>query len=1336
MGTRAKIGDSVYVIDTSVVIEGYISKLIGEKKINGRIIIPRVIIGELENQANNGQETGFLGLDEIQKLQELKNEGIIELSFAGDKPNMFHIEQARFGGEVDSLVRDLAFSEGATLITADKVQSHSAKAFGIEVLYLHHQDSGNKLLIEKYFDEETMSVHIKEDCKPKAKRGKPGEWRLDIINEKETSQPKVQEFAKDIVERARIEHNAFVEISRPGSTIVQYKDYRIVIAKPPVSDGWEITAVRPIKILKLEDYSLPDKIAERIKKQARGVIIAGTTGSGKCLEKNTPVYSKEFGKININYLLNKCDYNGVSKQYKPKRDITLLGINREGKLSNNKLKRVILRNVNSLFNLKTKSGKSIDATEEHPFLIFRENEGARWISLKDIKEGDFIATPERLEFNENKQKLDIIRKLNENTMYALCKINKDLPCYMKYKIHKGERNILKFIFEKNMNKFNIKDIKIYSKSRLEVLIKNLVIGGFIKKIDKEQYSLNHRFYKFRGNQWLSMNDINSKYLIAKISEKDILLLKNIGKNSRESLSIKPVYETSPELIKILAYLNSEGTRKFGISNTSQEILNEFFECTKKVFGIDKTNFKKYGDTYCIEASETLFIFFKNLLNYESKSKSKSFRISFPRFFANLSIEEKKCYLRCYFDAESSVSDKDIELTSASLKHINEINNLLLSLNIQGRISKKTTYARNSKNPKIRDYWRLSISGSENLDRYKTEIGYLLEYKKEKLNNIIKENGITNVDSLPAYNLLKKIKGLLGDYDFRIYSHSNYSKRQLKKILPKIYKELNKHYENLENSEDLIGKLSYISNWKNHLLTIKENIEKNNISITKFSKNQKVDHTCLKNWLNITSEPRMGTLCKIMNNSQYLPMNLYNNGINKIDNEFKVVLNSMNILNTELEECTNLSQQEFSHLRKNSFLAAKPSSLTNIKWLLYKKIKNFKQAEELTSQIYFLANSEIFWDKVKSINKKTGKFSVYDVEIEDSHNFIAGDNPIISHNSTFCQSLGEYYSEHNFVTKTVESPRSLILSKDITQYSKNLASSEEIHDILFLSRPDYILFDEMRNTPDFELYTDLRLGGSNVLGVLHAATPIDAVQRFISRMDVGMIPSVLDTLIFIDKGTIGKIMTVKMSVKVPSGMTEADLARPVVEVKDYITNSLEFEIYSYGEQTVVVPITENSKVGSDPSKKLAAKQIENMMKKYTDKIRVNVISNNKAEIYVPESSIARIIGKEGKTINQIEKEIGIGLDVKSLNEHNENSVEDNEMRESNSVRFETEETNKAVIFRLPSNCSGSNAEVYVDNHFLLAYTVGKAAEIKINKKSKLGQELLKDIKNHRDIEIRV
>ena len=599
-----------YVVDTSVVIEKVVSQYVKSKKITGKIIVPRAVLAELEHQANTGQEIGFLGLEELQNLQKFVKEGKIEVIFVGERPNLYQINYAKPGGEIDSLIRDIAYNEGAILLTADKIQAESAKALGIEVLFVQQKELKEKIEIENFFDDQTMSVHLKENCLPRGKKGKPGEWVLVNITNKTIPAEDVQDMAKEIVERSRIEPKAFIEISRPGSTIVQYKEYRIVITKPPVSDGWEITAVKPLKVLKIEDYNLPEKISERVKTKARGVIISGTTGSGK--------------------------------------------------------------------------------------------------------------------------------------------------------------------------------------------------------------------------------------------------------------------------------------------------------------------------------------------------------------------------------------------------------------------------------------------------------------------------------------------------------------------------------------------------------------------------------------------------------------------------------------------------------------------------------------------------------------------------------------------STFAQSLAEHYATHQFVTKTIESPRSLILSDDITQYSKNLASSEEIHDILFLSRPDYIIFDEMRDTPDFKLFTDLRLGGSNVLGVLHAATPIDAVQRFIGRIEVGMIPSVLDTLIFIEKGNVSKILTVQMIVKVPTGMTEADLARPVIEVRDYMSNKLEFEIYSYGEETVVIPVEEE--FTHDPTKDLAAKHLERELKSYVSQAKVKIISGNKAEVYIPEDEIARFIGTQGKNIEKVEKILGIGLTVKELKEEVEG--------EKTPINYKIEESKRALVFRLPQEYAGRSVEIYVDGHFLLTYTIGKKAELQINKKSKLGQEILNDLNKGRNVEVKV
>ena len=67
----------------------------------------------------------------------------------------------------------------------------------------------------------------------------------------------------------------------------------------------------------------------------------------------------------------------------------------------------------------------------------------------------------------------------------------------------------------------------------------------------------------------------------------------------------------------------------------------------------------------------------------------------------------------------------------------------------------------------------------------------------------------------------------------------------------------------------------------------------------------------------------------------------------------------------------------------------------------------------------------------------------------------------------------------------------------------------------------------------------------------AILTIDAIQRISSRVELGIITSVVDTSIYIEDGDIKEVFETKMTVKVPSGMKEADLARPVIEIRDFV-----------------------------------------------------------------------------------------------------------------------------------------------------------------------------------------
>ncbi|MGV8162201.1 MAG: PINc/VapC family ATPase [Candidatus Nanoarchaeia archaeon] len=281
MGPEKKNYDRV-VPDTSIIIEGLLSKMIEQKEIVvNTIIIHEAVLSELESQANKHRETGILGLEEIQKLRAFSEEYNISIEYKGSRPGDFEIKFAK-SGEIDSLIRDLALKEKATLMTADIVQSKVAQAKGIPVfLYEFPKDEEIIMLIEKYFTKETMSIHLKEGCAPMAKIGRPGEWKYTKINAERLSKEEMQTMSKDIVEKAKIRPDSFFELDRKGSSVLQVQEYRIVIVRPPFSDGYEITAVRPVKTLLYEEYELTAKLSDRILKQAEGVLVAGAPGHGK-----------------------------------------------------------------------------------------------------------------------------------------------------------------------------------------------------------------------------------------------------------------------------------------------------------------------------------------------------------------------------------------------------------------------------------------------------------------------------------------------------------------------------------------------------------------------------------------------------------------------------------------------------------------------------------------------------------------------------------------------------------------------------------------------------------------------------------------------------------------------------------------------------------------------------------------------------------------------------------------------------------------------------------------------------------------------------------------------
>jgi len=160
-----------YVIDLSLIISGAIrSEKIRELSKLGTFYISNSLINHLKRLADKGIEQGVVGLNELYRLSEIG--GKIEIVF----------DSSIAGVPLDDAALQLARKLNATLLTSNEWLWKIARAAGIDTIHITLREPG-KLTIRDSFDQNTLSIHLKDGVRPMAKRGIPGKWEFVPIRE-------------------------------------------------------------------------------------------------------------------------------------------------------------------------------------------------------------------------------------------------------------------------------------------------------------------------------------------------------------------------------------------------------------------------------------------------------------------------------------------------------------------------------------------------------------------------------------------------------------------------------------------------------------------------------------------------------------------------------------------------------------------------------------------------------------------------------------------------------------------------------------------------------------------------------------------------------------------------------------------------------------------------------------------------------------------------------------------------------------------------------------------------------------------------------------------------
>ncbi len=342
-------------------------------------------------------------------------------------------------------------------------------------------------------------------------------------------------------------------------------------------------------------------------------------------------------------------------------------------------------------------------------------------------------------------------------------------------------------------------------------------------------------------------------------------------------------------------------------------------------------------------------------------------------------------------------------------------------------------------------------------------------------------------------------------------------------------------------------------------------------------------------------------------------------------------------------------------------------------------------------------------------------------------------------TTLAQSVATYLADNGFVVKTMEAPRELQVPDHITQYTMLEGSMENTADVLMLVRPDYVVFDELRKNEDFRVFADMRLAGIGMVGVVHAIGAHDALQRFSDRVDFGVLPQIVNTIIFVDKGEILKVYDVEFTIKVPEGMDGEMHLRPVTMVRNCETGDLAFEIFKYEGETIVIsapvqpaPVETPLKIPTTGKEdegsgwKITEREIQREIGRYTDgAVDVRMLSDTKAVVYIDDKDVPAAIGKGGKNIAAIVNKVGIGIDIRPRGEAEKplpvQASGEEELQLGGGIKIRVDKKQLAII---SPEQAGKIVDVFAGKEYLFTATVNETGEIHLGKNSTIAQEMLK------------
>jgi len=405
-------------------------------------------------------------------------------------------------------------------------------------------------------------------------------------------------------------------------------------------------------------------------------------------------------------------------------NVEVFSVNEGGKVVLSKASKFIRHKVNKpIYEIRTISGKKVKVTEDHSLFTLDEKKILRAIKSKALKEGDFIAIPSRLPFENSLASINLLEDIDK-----LKKINKNLFV--------SGKGIDIYVRENRKELFNSGYSSGYKKSTIQNwTIKKILPLRIFEKIKEK---INNEDLYLKG-------DGASRKIPARI-ELDEAFLNFIGLWLADGC-----YDQRSVIVSVEEKENKEAVKKIA-----------------KRFGF---SMKIHSDKFSSMINSSLLReIMQKLLGLNGNSYTKEL----PEWAYNLSDKQAGALLKGFFSGDGCASDKEVTFSSCSKELIDGIISLLLRFGI---VLRKSAMPLEPKNTSYGKDNTLScrIGSTIMIKNFKENIGFLTDFKQERLDKLCSRSHTHDISDVIPLSL--EVKGELSEILGKKFNKHDYIIRE-------------------------------------------------------------------------------------------------------------------------------------------------------------------------------------------------------------------------------------------------------------------------------------------------------------------------------------------------------------------------------------------------------------------------------------------------------------------------------------------------------------------------------------------------------------------------------